>query len=655
MNKPKKDLAAFVEKGLFYKTVVEDGSDIIFIVDFQGKILYHNPAVEIILGYPEKSLIDKIFFDYIHPDTVQGLRKKFKNCTRSPYSKNIEFQFRKLDDGYQYFEFNAINLLHKEGFEGFILDCRDIEQRIRDSKELRRAKEAKEKFLANMSHEIRTPINGIAGMISLLSGTNPSPEQQKYLGAIKTSTDNLKVIINDILDISAIESGKLKFEKIGFKINNLLPQVIENFLPQAKEKNIDLNYSMDQDSNLVLLGDPVRLSQILINLISNALKFTLSGKISINVKTKTLSDQNVLSVIEINDTGIGIPADKLETIFDSFRQADESVSRKFGGTGLGLSIVKQLVGLQNGEIKVSSFENKGTKFTISLPFELGSSEDLKYEAEAHINQININSRLPGLRVLLVEDNEINRLYASNLMKNWECEVDIAENGLICLEKLTRKTYDVILMDIQMPVMDGFEATKSIRTNFKIPKSETPIIALTANAIKGDNEKCIAIGMNEYLSKPFIPHDLFSILSNYYKGDKTNVTDKKTKSTDGNTELSESPQGLTNLEYLASISNNDKGFMKEMLKTFVKSTPASISEMKKALSNKDYNVVGQIAHRIKPSITFMGINSLKLLVKEVELLGKAGEKPQEIEEKAQDLISNIEKAIIELKSELKKLG
>jgi PAS domain S-box-containing protein len=649
-------LTKYVETGTFYKAVVEDGSDLIFIVDYFGQILYHNPAVMVVLGYEPDSLVKKNFFDYINPQSVAQFKKDFKKCTKLPYSKNVEFQFKTSEGSYTYLEFNSINLKHKEGFEGFILDCRDIEQRKRDAEELLRAKEAKEKFLANMSHEIRTPINGIGGMVNLLSGTNPTAEQEKFLGAIKNSTDNLKVIINDILDLSAIESGKLNFEKIGFKLSNLLPQVVETFIPQAEHKRVALTYNLPKKADPILLGDPVRLSQVLINLISNAIKFTFSGEIGINVKFKQESKKKVITSFEVSDTGIGIPQDKLKSIFDTFRQADESVTRKFGGTGLGLSIVQQLIDLQGGQISVKSKENKGSTFTITLPYDLGSDQDLIHDKGSASKTEAVDSKLPGMRVLLVEDNDINRLYAANLMKNWDCEIDQAENGLICIEKLNRKDYDIILMDIQMPVMDGFEATRSIRNNFDPPKSKTPIIALTANAIRGDNEKCITVGMNKYLSKPFVPNELFSLMSFFYKGNSVSTWKHTKESTDKDAVLSDknSSSEITSLEYLKSVSNNDTGFVKEMLNTFITSTPGSLSEMKVALDKKDYQSVGRIAHKIKPSISFVGISSMKSLVKEVEFLGKENGDPEILKKKSHELISTLEIAIKELQKKLKEL-
>jgi signal transduction histidine kinase len=280
-----------------------------------------------------------------------------------------------------------------------------------------------------MSHEIRTPINGIAGIAGLLSQDHNLEEREMYLNAIKHSAENLKVIINDILDLSAIESGKLKFEQIGFNLTDIIPSLISTFTYQAKEKNISLNYEIEGKLNTILVGDPVRLNQILINLISNAVKFTHAG--SVNVKCELESQQKRMYWVKITvqDTGVGIPPDKLNTIFESFSQADESVTRRYGGTGLGLTIARQLVDLQKGKIDVESKEHIGSTFTVKIPYPV----DKNNSAQKSILDTK-NKEMDGiegsLKVLLVEDNDINRLYAKSILKNWKCQTDVAENGLI---------------------------------------------------------------------------------------------------------------------------------------------------------------------------------------------------------------------------------
>ncbi len=637
------NLHDYVTKGSFYKAVVEDGSDIIFIVDYNGNILYHNPSVEETLGHAPGSLVNQNFFDYIEPGTLKMLHKEFKKSTTKPYDESIEFRFLCDDGTFKYLEFNSINLKHKEGIEGLILDCRDITQRKKDAEELVRAQKAKEQFLANMSHEIRTPINGIAGMANLLSTTSSEDDKKKYINAIKNSTENLKVIINDILDLSVIESGKLKFEKIGFNIKYQLGAIMDTFQFQCKEKGIDISYTISDDADTVFLGDPVRLNQILINLISNAVKFTHIGEIKVNVSLEKQEDKLQHIKFEVSDTGVGIPKEKIHHIFESFTQADESVTRRYGGTGLGLSIVKQLVELQDGELYVNSEESKGTTFTFIIPYESGNIQDL-VQPEHSRNKADLSHSFEGFKILLVEDNDINRLYALNILKKWKCSVDGAENGYIALEKLRSHDYDIILMDIQMPIMDGYEATKNIRNTFPEPKNKIPIIALTANAIKGDNEKCLEIGMNDYLPKPFQPEDLFASISKFAKDQKNienQVVDKQ-----------ETKKALTDLTYLNNVCNGDKVFMREMVETFISNTPSAINEMQKWVDKAEWVKIGQTAHRIKPSIAFMGLESLKPTIQKLETYGKENNHTDKIPSLIDSLSDKCQIAIRELQEHLK---
>jgi len=631
-------LQNYVNKGAFYEAVVEDGSDIIFIVDFTGKIRYHNASVHETLGYRSKSLIGKNFFDYVLPSTVQELKEQFKKSQKRAYSENVEFQFLCKDLSYRYLEFNAINLKHKEGLDGFILDCRDISQRKEDEAELVRLQKAKEQFLANMSHEIRTPINGIAGMANLLS-QNPSPEEREtYLNAIRHSAENLKVIINDILDLAAIESGKLRLEKIAFNLNDLVPSLLSTFTYQAREKRIALDYKIDKKLNKILLGDPVRLNQVLINLVSNAVKFTHNGSIQV-VCSLEREQKGVCWVrIEVIDTGVGIPDEKLTTIFESFSQADASVTRKYGGTGLGLTIVKQLVELQNGSITVKSKEHVGSAFIVLVPYAVGKVNSLSLTSpknEKALREVNAAQ----LYVLLVEDNDINRLYAKSILKNWQCFTDTAENGLVALEKMKNQEYDVVLMDIQMPVMDGYETTKAIRM-MEPPMSTIPILALTANATKADVEKCIAAGMNDYLPKPFTPDDLYRKLFDDLKIQPLQKTKKKQTT---------KPKAYS-LEYLRSVSGNNEEFIREMVLTFTQTVPPVLADMKTAVEESDWEKLARLAHQIKPSFTLMGLNALRTNILFIEENAKQASKLDELPKVVSDFIRQCETILPELARE-----
>lgn len=593
-----KQLETYIRKGKFYESVVEDGSDIIFLVDFDGNILYHNASVRETLGYRAKSLIGKNFFDFILPATLDQFKTNFQQSKKRAYTEKIEFQFLCKDRTFRFLEFNAINLKNKEGLPGLILDCRDITQRKKDAEELLRLQKAKEQFLANISHEIRTPINGIAGIAGLLSQNQNLDERATYLQAIRHSAENLKVIINDILDLASIESGKLKFEKIAFNLTDLIPSLISTFTYQAREKNLTLQYTIDESLNKVLLGDPVRLNQILINLISNAVKFTNAGSIVVTCKQIKQQKNTSLISISVKDTGVGIPKEKLTTIFESFSQADESVTRRYGGTGLGLTIAKQLTELQKGKIDVESKEHVGSVFTVTIPYGIGKTK--KVSALPFQNKIDSKDTiLPNLRILLVEDNDINRLYAKSILETWKCKTDIAENGLIAIEKLKNHMYDAILMDVQMPVMDGYEATKVIR-RMAHPVSSIPVIALTANATKIDVEKCLAAGMNDYLSKPFTPEDLYEKL--FKKLKIVSITQPA---------LTEPKKTATfNLHYLKNMSGDNPEFVREMVETFITSIPKLLRDMEEALGKTDLIKVGKIAHQIKPSLTLMGIPQLK---------------------------------------------
>jgi PAS domain S-box-containing protein len=634
-----KSLSGYVKKGLFFKSVVEEGSDVIFIVDYEGKILYCNNAIKD-LGYKESNIIGKNFFDFVEPSILPDFKKNFKQSTQRRFSESVEFQFKCKDKTYAFFEFNSINLKQKDGLDGLILDCRDISQRKKDAEELLRAQKAKELFLANISHEIRTPINGIAGMADLLS-QNPSAEDQSlYLKAIKTAAENLKVIINDILDLASIESGKLKFEKINFNLDKTIRSLVDTFRLQSQEKGIKLQYIKDSSIPSVYIGDPVRLNQILINLISNALKFTHQGSITVTVNLDKIINKEYFLKFEIKDTGIGIPKSKLKTIFESFSQADASVTRKYGGTGLGLTIVRQLVQMQHGSIKVASEENQGSVFTVIIPYKQGISDEQTSGGKTGLTK---NLQLQNASILLVEDNDINRLYAGSILKMWGCPFDTAENGEVALEKLKNTHFDLILMDIQMPVMDGFETTKVIR-QWTNDKGKVPIVALTANATQRDIDKCITLGMNDCLTKPFTQEDLLKIL-NKYLGDKFHVVDSVRQS------VANHHVDRIDFSYLEKVSGNNKEFIREIADAFIKSIPNSIQDLENNVDNENWIEVARVAHKIKPSITLLGVHSLKEKIVKLEEEAKLHKNPWQVTKLSKEVSAELKETIESLKVQI----
>ncbi|MEO1654879.1 MAG: ATP-binding protein, partial [Bacteroidota bacterium] len=364
---------------------------------------------------------------------------------------------------------------------------------------------AKQQFLANMSHEIRTPMNAILGMTRLLQRTNPSNQQKTYLDAIKASADNLLVIINDILDISKIEAGKLNIESVGFNLEKLVKRLCDSIEFRANEKGIGLFDYVDRRISKVLIGDPVRLNQVMLNLVNNSIKFTEKGSVEIECNLiEATEDENVIQ-FQVIDTGIGIDKAKLATIFESFSQGDDSISREYGGTGLGLSISNQLVELFGGKLQVKTKRAIGTTFYFTLRMKVGSEEHIPKPLEAKRKDVSIR----GLKVLLAEDHDINQYLATTLLDEWGTVVEVVENGKEVIKKVSDHQYDAILMDIQMPIMDGIDATKIIRRQLRL---DVPIIAFTANSLKGDSHKYLNAGMNAYVSKPFEPVELFNTIA-----------------------------------------------------------------------------------------------------------------------------------------------
>jgi len=399
------------------------------------------------------------------------------------------------------------------------VDQRILREKVREkTRELESEKEraeysekVKEQFLANMSHEIRTPMNAILGMTRLLLEKEPRTDQLKYLNSIKHASDNLLVIINDILDLSKIEAGKINLESIPFDIRNEIKSVFETMKVNADDKNLELKTDIENSIPKTIIGDPYRLSQILLNLTGNAIKFTEKGSVTIKT-TSEKQGEKVLLTFSVIDTGIGIAKDKLDYIFDMFTQETSSTTRKFGGTGLGLAICKKLIELQGGAISVDSEAGKGSVFSFTLPFAIG--KDVVDENPKAEHKQQVVAKMKNLRILLAEDNEFNQMVAVDTLESAieGAQVTVAANGKIAVDMLKNNTFDIVLMDIQMPEMDGHEATKTIRSSSDPRINSMPIIAMTASVIKAEVDKCFESGMNEFVGKPFSVDELLEKMS-----------------------------------------------------------------------------------------------------------------------------------------------
>ncbi len=371
-----------------------------------------------------------------------------------------------------------------------------------EMKEARRAAEAglelRKTILANVSHELRTPVNAIVGMSALLSSTPLNEQQKEYLKTMRFSSDGLLVLIDDLLDVSRIEAGKVELEEIEFSIKQNFEELTKSLKLRAIEKGLDFTWSIDDRIESNLLGDVHRLNQVVTNLINNAVKFTQQGSVRLQISLKSNLDEKQEILFSVSDTGIGIAAERQAAVFQAFAQEDSSTTRKYGGTGLGLSISKKIVEMMGGELSLQSEKNVGTTFSFTLLFNKAA---LKLE-----QQKEFTPDLQGSRILLVEDNKINQFLANALLVSWNASVEISEDGLDAVERMKNNGFDLVLMDLQMPLMDGFEATEQIRQTLQ---STVPIIGLSANALNGERERSLEMGMNDYVSKPFQPEMLYA--------------------------------------------------------------------------------------------------------------------------------------------------
>lgn len=464
----------------------------------------------------------------------------------------------------------------------------------------KKAKEAariKENFLANMSHEIRTPMNALLGFTNLLQRKRLDDESRQYVQSIQKSGENLLTIVNDILDLSKIEAGMMRIESVPFSIRGLLHSVETMFIPKAKETKIEFQVSVDDTLNDSLEGDPVRLTQILVNLIGNAIKFTNEGKVTVQVVNKGVSNEFLKVGIKVSDTGIGIKQEKLAHIFERFQQAEDSVTRKYGGTGLGLAIVKDLVLLQQGTIDVKSKPGQGTSFELVIPYKIAENQ---VAPKIGFNNVpSPPSVFKNIKVLVVEDNEINQSLIRHLFSGWQLNCDLATNGREALEALRKRDYDLILMDIQMPEMDGYTAATEIR---KTLAKTTPIIAMTAHALPGEREKCISFGMNEYISKPIREEKLYKLIVQF-----TGLTMHPGVPDTATNESGNPVFHYINLDYMKEVSRGNKEYEKEVTSQFLEAMPDEIGKLELYWNEHNNPGLRQVAHNMRTTISVVGLS------------------------------------------------
>lgn len=488
--------------------------DMIGIIDNNGKYTSINPAFERVLGRSTEEIIGHSFYDWVHKDDLKITEKQVRKLDGS--ESKVEFDNRVQVKSGDYLNLNWTLTFDDEN-EEFYCIARDVTTHVSTFNQLKqanlesqRAAQVKDEFLANMSHEIRTPLNAIIGFNDLLTSSDLNSEQREYVEIVSTASQNLMVIINDVLDTSKLESGMIQLEDRMMSLRDVVNYLNKLQKQKAKSKNIALITEVDERIPPYVLGDRPRIIQILVNLMGNAIKFTKHGWVKLQLDLVSKKKDVVDIKFTVSDTGVGIDPDKLDIIFERFVQAETSTSRNFGGTGLGLNIVKMLVNLHGGKLSVESQKGEGTSFSFVISMEVADEES---QSSFDGTKTPEDYQLQGKRILQVEDNKMNQLLATTYLEKCLVEVDQAENGEEAVAMVAAKDYDLVMMDLQMPVLDGFEATKKIRENLK---SDVPIVACSAHSLIGEKEKCLAHGMDDYVSKPYNKSELLSIISEWAK-------------------------------------------------------------------------------------------------------------------------------------------
>jgi len=612
------------QESRYARSLIEASLDPLFTISPEGKITDINNASITITDVTRENLIGTDFFEYFtEPDKA---REIYKQVFADGFVADFPLTIRdgKLTDVL----FNGSVYKDEYGTVlGVVVVARDITDHNRIESELKKAKEvaeratqiaeeaqskaeraakiaenavkSKQQFLSNMSHEIRTPMNAIIGFAKVLLKTDLKAKQKEYLNAIKKSGDALTVLINDILDLAKVDAGKMTFEKTPFNMAASISAMVHLFVTKIQEKNLQLINKYDTNIPKVLVGDPVRLHQIILNLVSNAVKFTSKGKITLSAQLLGEDEENATIEFSVTDTGIGIEKNKIEHIFENFQQASSETARLYGGTGLGLAIAKHLVESQGGIISVKSKPGVGSTFSFVLSFRKSKAET---EFTEELLELDIEAK--NKKVLVVEDIALNQLLMKTLIEDFGLEFDIAGNGKIAVEKLQNKSYDIILMDLHMPLMNGFEATEYIR---KEMKSQIPIIALTADVTTADLQKCTAVGMNDYISKPLDEKLLYSKIVYLLKKSISKKATGHSEEEDIMTLKSEHRSKCIDLTYLAQRTKSDPVLMTEMIRLYLDQTPPLVRTMKQSLNEKDWNSLYSSVHKMIPSFSLMGIH------------------------------------------------
>lgn len=620
--------------------------DSVFIVDVEGNIKVFNTASERIFGYTSSEIMGtKAYklFDEESQNLFKSYLELYLNFGDAEEEGDIGFEteLKGIKNDGKVFDLNLgmSKIEDENGARAIICIMSDITQKKKEHQNLIEAKEAAEQaniaksdFLANMSHELRTPMNGIMGLSELILDTNLSEEQSEYAKIIYNSSENLLSILNDILDLSKIEAGMVELDENVVDLSSMIDELKELYNPAVKEKNLGaIKIDIDESLPNLVQADLNKISQIFRNLINNAIKFTEEGGIAIEAK---LEEQNNFIKFSVIDTGIGIAPERQKNIFEKFVQADESTTRKYGGTGLGLAICREYVNIMNGEIGVESRSNFGSEFWFTIP--LKQADYGVTAINKKIKPLSIETKInSNHKILIVDDHPINRLFAQKLLSKIGFKsIDMAEDGLQALELINSNDYFLVFMDCQMPNLDGYQATQLVREIEKNTNKHLNIVAMTANAMNGDSEKCLKAGMDDYLSKPIKTQKLMQILSKY-------IIVEDELETPANTNIFENKNYPVDLEHLAIFTNGDKKEERELTALFFEQVKYSITSLQESIANNDNNNWREAAHKLKGASANFGANSLSKIAFDSEIMYNENKKIK------RDLLQDMEDEMLKI--------
>jgi PAS domain S-box-containing protein len=591
------------QKIMFQAQLLDQVETAVIATDVHYHIIYWNHCAEKLYGWKSQEVIGKTASDImIRPDQRKsGKKLLYRLKSRKTWEGDFNIPHK---NGHKVpVHLNCSATLNPAGQQiGYTLVSFDISHHVKSEMILQKAKDkaeqkasARQDFLSTMSHEIRTPLNVIMGMTRLILDDKPREDQMEYLNSLQFSAKHLLTIINDILDLSKIEAGKIRLEKISFSPREVLRGVVKAFAVRAAEKGLDLQISLGEKVPAYVIGDQVRLTQVLNNLVSNSIKFTDSGFVKISISAVQRMNRTTELHIRVQDSGIGISREKIDTIFDSFTQAEEDTTRKFGGTGLGLTITKKLIDLQGGTLEVESVEQQGSTFSCCIPYETDTEAKQKTRQPADEQPL---IRLNDYRLLLVEDNHANRMVASNFLRKMGATVDFAQNGEEAVQLASEQQYDIILMDLQMPVMDGYEATRCIRA-MGGHHTGVPIIALTADVVADVRQRAKEAGMNDYLSKPFVPENLNATLARHL-----NIEMPRHPQAGASENTAKQEEDAFTLRQILAEYGNDTQFTATLLQSLGRSLGQLGSEVRRHSASGDVKALRALIHKMRPSLKML---------------------------------------------------